>query len=293
MTLDSETTPSTVAGCKWPARWQVWLGAFVVLRFIPGLVQMPQRSDPRLVAASYVVVAAVVMALVVGTLATAARGERPSNVRSEGLLILVGLGAWLALMIAQRQWPGGALGAAAWGSVQDGAKLLAAGMAGMALSRVVRDRNILLPAAIFAAFADVMMVNYGTVNLVLQSEAGTKLLKAVSTSVPTLHASMPAVSIGPADLLFLGFFLKCAHRLQMNFRWTVALSFLFLTAALASVPMLQAVPALAPLGVAFILANLNQFRFSRSEWVAMGVVAGLVALLTAAFFIWVALTAGG
>ena len=40
---------------------------------------------------------------------------------------------------------------------------------GAGVAMMIRDRNILLPAAVFAAFADFFMVKYGTVHHALQS----------------------------------------------------------------------------------------------------------------------------
>jgi len=273
----------------WGRRWECWLAAYVGVRLLPLVVRLPANAGPDALAAAYAAMSLLVMGLLVGFVAAASREAASRPARAQVGWALLGLFLWAALVVGQALWPGGRSGAVVWGSLQDGAKLMLAGFVGLLLARWVRDRNILLPAAAFAALADVMMVKYGTVHIALKSEAGRKLVESVSTAVPSLQPErigLPAVTIGPADVLFLGFFLMCAARLRMNFGWTAGLSLLFMSGALLAVPWVGAVPALAPLGVAFLLANWNCFRFSSEERRALLVVGGIIVGLVVGFVLW-------
>src|SRR5205823_13989586 len=118
-----------------------------------------------------------------------------------GIGALVWLGsAYLTLMVQRghislaHAWP-----LELWETFGDVGRIcLGAGIGGGA-ALLIRDRNILLPAGVFAAFADCFMVRFGTVHHALQSARGMKVISAMSAHVPAVHKSLPAVTIGMAD----------------------------------------------------------------------------------------------
>jgi len=264
-------------------RWAWWLVAYVLVRFLTGLVRLPPDTAAWVVGLAHLLVSVEVLALLIAAVTATARWRPHHTVWGELAVALCGAAAWLLLARAAASLPGGHAGGMAWASLQDGAKLLAGAALGLACSRVIKERNILLPAALFAAFADFIVVNYGTVNIVQQTEGGRRLLESVSVSVPAVHASIAPVTIGPADVLFLAFFLRCVDRFELNLRLTVALLCVFLVVTLLATQFLERVPALAPLGAAFLLANWRRFHLTRAEWAAFGAVAALVAAAAGAF----------
>src|SRR5206468_2156030 len=97
--------------------------------------------------------------------------------------------------------------------------LTAAGI-GILFANAIRERNILLPAAVFAAFADYFMVRYGTVHVALKSQAGQKVIRSMSAGVPRLHPGLPLLTVGMADFVFLAFFFACVYRFDLHLKRT-------------------------------------------------------------------------
>jgi hypothetical protein len=112
----------------------------------------------------------------------------------------------------------------------------------------------------------------------------------MSSHAPTVRVgevAIPALTVGMADIVFIGFFVACVLRFDMNLRGTLGAFAVMLTAALLFVSITGApVPALGPMALAFVAVNFRYFRLSRSELQAMGIAFAVVALLTTGFFVW-------
>jgi hypothetical protein len=142
---------------------------------------------------------------------------------------------------------------------------------GAAVGRVIRHPNTLLAAAGFSIFFDIVMVTMGTVAVVMQRNPG--IIAAVSvgaggTSVPTARSVAPitGVTIGPADVLFLAIFFSSVYLLRLSWRATFAWMYGLLLLALAQVELIGLpVPALAPMGIAVLIANLRHQQFTADE----------------------------
>jgi hypothetical protein len=157
---------------------------------------------------------------------------------------------------------------------------------GVLLASALREPNILLPAAVFAAFADYFMVNFGTVHHTMKTEAGQQLVQAVSAKVPTV-AGLPVLTVGPADFVFMAFFFACVYRFDLHRQRTFWSLFVLLTLGLCFVVLLSApIPALAPMALAFVGANFRRFKLSRSELQAMGTAAAIVLVAALVFIFW-------
>ncbi|MFN3652933.1 MAG: hypothetical protein ACK47B_25425 [Armatimonadota bacterium] len=261
--------------------------AYALFRLALALVRLPLATPPW----ALLLVAAVSSVLSIGlpalAIAALARREPPRGRLVLGAL--VGLAVWLGLGFLMAQTRG-----AGWllvSPVQDMAMIGAMAAAGIALGLSVREPNILFPAALFAAFADFVVVNFGTVNRALSTEGGQKLLQSVSAKVPTsqVHPGLApwSLTIGPADFLFLGFFLACAARFNMGVSRNALVLGVVLGAALFLVPFVHAVPALLPMAVAFVALNWRHFRLSRQELVGSVVVLLVTGALFWGYFLWV------
>lgn len=155
---------------------------------------------------------------------------------------------------------------------------VAAALAGAGVGRVIRHPNTLLAAAGFAVFFDIVMVTMGTVALLLKNNSHVVTAFSVGGGVAgaPYFASRPGfvappppltgVTIGPADVLFLGLFLSAIAYLRLSERATLAwmLGLLALAVLIPETTGLP-VPALAPMGVAVLLANWRQGAFTRQE----------------------------
>lgn len=139
---------------------------------------------------------------------------------------------------------------------------------GYVVASLIREPGILLPVAIVAAVTDFWGVYYGPTHLVLQHMP--QALGSVSAGVPSGHEVGPLLRVGFGDIVFLGLFLTCIQRFHMNYRGTFILLYSLLTATLAIVLVFGlSVPALVPMAIAVVTANLREFRLSRQEWLAL------------------------
>jgi hypothetical protein len=164
--------------------------------------------------------------------------------------------------------------------------VLAAASLGILLAQAIRERNILLPAAVFAAFADYFMVHYGTVHVALKSgAAGQKLINAMSAHVPSFHGRLPVLTVGMADFVFLAFFFACVYRFDLNFKATFAAFFALLTLSLFFVSIVGPIPALAPMALGFVAVNFRRFKLSREELQAMGAAAAIVLVVALVYIL--------
>ncbi len=164
-------------------------------------------------------------------------------------------------------------------------------MVGAAIGRIINHPNTLLAAAAFAAFFDMVVVTLGPVAKLMES--GSPLIQAVSVGAGATTGGvrfgfgkvfrfLSPVTIGPADVLFLAVFLGSvvvlsraeAFRIRTEnatLRWL----FVLLMSALTLVEFgVKAVPALAPMGLAVIVANRKEARFTPRElrdlWIGGG-----------------------
>jgi hypothetical protein len=253
--------------------------AYLLFRSVTGAVRLPPRTPDWAILLVFLAIAAASIGLPILGIALLVRRPLSRPLLAGALALAGGLGLWLglaALVPGLSPWlraPAGAL--------QDVGKIVAASGAGIALAAALREPNILVPAGAFAAFADFVVVKFGTVKHALSTEKGQALVQSVSAQVPSVHASMPALSIGPADFLFLGIFLACAARFDLGLRRNAWALGIVLALSLAAVPLLSAVPALAPMAVTFLAVNWRRFRLSREE--LLGSV--LVLLVTGALFL--------
>jgi hypothetical protein len=165
----------------------------------------------------------------------------------------------------------------------------AAALGGTALGRRFGHPNTLLAAAGFAAFFDIVMVTMGTVAVALQH--APQVVSAVSVGgpigVPGGRALplLSTVTIGPADVLFIAIFLAGVARLGLERRATLVALYVLLLAALAVAQLTPLPgPALAPMGLAVVLANARHARFTRDEKVAL-LYGGAFALVLAAVMV--------
>jgi hypothetical protein len=256
--------------------------AYAVFRWLLGVVQLPVHTPRPVLVAVGILVAAGAIGLPVWVLMSLVRAGRAALVAS--ISLVVGLALWLGLGVVL---PGGTgFFSAGIEALRDLGKILAAGGVGIGLAAALREPNILLPAGVFAAFADFVVVSFGTVKHALSTPKGQALVQSVSAKVPSVHPSLGAgITIGPADFLFLGIFLGCAHRFEMGLARNARLLTIALAATLLLTYLIPAIPALAPMSITFVAANWRQFRLSRSEIISTGVVLLLAGSLFLAFFL--------
>lgn len=172
---------------------------------------------------------------------------------------------------------------------------------GVAIGRIIKHPNTLLAAAGFAAFFDIVVVSVGPVRALLETRS--PLISAVSVGAGSAASPggwggrtvqlISSVTIGPADVLFIAVFLSSVAVLSRHptfqlrsERSTFWWMFSFLFVALVSVQLgVRAVPALAPMAAAVLVANMRYAAFTRQEKRDLGI-GGAFAAICATLMIW-------
>lgn len=150
---------------------------------------------------------------------------------------------------------------------------------GYLVSLRIKDKNLLLPVVMFAAYIDFWTVTRGPVSVMMKK--APEVATAVSAPIPQAGAGafMPLVSVGPGDFLFLALVFACIHRFKMNGRrnyWLIFGSMMIGMLVVMS-GLMDALPALVMLAVGTVAANWGKFKLSREEAVSTLVVGALLA----------------
>jgi len=162
-------------------------------------------------------------------------------------------------------------------------------LAGRLLSRMLRERNILLPIAIVLAGVDVFTVFLGPTGALL--ERAPELVAQVSVKLPQVgSAAGPEgaaglahfATLGPGDTIFAALLFACVARfglsLRASYRWMAVAVAAFLALVIA-VPAIPPMPVLPIMAVGFLIANRGQFRLSAEERRIVLVAFGFVLVL--------------
>jgi len=166
---------------------------------------------------------------------------------------------------------------------------------GAMISLLVLDKNLIFPITIFLALIDIFLVltPVGITKQVM--EAAPEVLQNVGLSVPKPAAAATTgrvaqlANVGPADLIFIAMFFAALMRFEVNAKKTLKVLMPTLAAYLLVVVFLgqfklgrlelSALPALVPIGIVVLLANLKEFKLSRDEKLSTGLVLGIAVLL--------------
>ena len=174
-------------------------------------------------------------------------------------------------------------------------------LGGLLLSRIIRDRSMVVPVAIVLALADVFTVYLGgpTGHALEKAPA---LVEAVSVKLPAVgSATGPEgirglahiATLGPGDTFFAALFFAVVVRFALGMRKTF--SWLFGVTAvvlglIVAIPGMPPVPVLPLMAAGFLIANWHDVKLSKREWSYVGIAfvflialfAGLKYLLEAA-----------
>jgi len=250
--------------------------AYVAIRLGMHMVG-PGILDPRLaIVSSIAIMMLVQLALVVSI---ARLQMKPRLTALWALLFAVGfVGMVLLPRIGHAGSAGAEIGLAA---VQDLLLMLTAAFLGCTISYVIREPNILLPAAVFAGLVDYWSVSWGPLSRIMEKKPS--VVAAMSVHVPTPVPGVPGTMIGMGDFVFLALFFGVLYRFGMNVRGAFWLGYLLLTAAMLVVLGYGgALPALVPMGVAVVATNIRRFHLNRDELLATLYVGVLLLVLLVA-----------
>lgn len=149
---------------------------------------------------------------------------------------------------------------------------------GHMVSLRIKDRNLILPVVMFAAWIDLWTVTQGPVSVVMKKAPA--VVEAVSAPIPQAGAGafVPVTLVGPGDFLFMGLVFAAVHRLGMdsvrNFWFIYAAMTLGMLAVMFG--LVSFLPALILLAAAVVAANWRSFHLSRQEIISVAVVAAVL-----------------
>lgn len=165
-----------------------------------------------------------------------------------------------------------------------------ASFAGKAASLIIREGNLILPAAIAMALVDVWCVNLGgtTPRAAARVE---KLFKAMTVELPPVGANrmpVPVPLMGFGDIFFAAFIIAALHRFGFELRLSFWIAVLATAFGLTLVSLLDIPLAGLPFIVlGLLLPNIRRMKLTRQEWVASAV--GIGALTIILIAIWLVL----
>lgn len=153
---------------------------------------------------------------------------------------------------------------------------------GSLLSMILKDKNLLLPMAIFLALFDMWLVfaPEGFVQHSIVADSGKALAimgyhGPALPSAPTGGKATDWVYVGPADYLFISMFFAALFRFKMRTRATlyaivpVLAAYLLVTLIFTDAQIwrirLGALPALLPIGLTVLIVNRKEFHLNRDE----------------------------
>lgn len=152
---------------------------------------------------------------------------------------------------------------------------------GALLSILIKEKNLLLPVAIFLAGFDAFIILNPTSATAEKIAKNVETVGAIGMSIPSVSTSAQPVGaplqdlayVGPADLFFAAAFFCLMIRHQMKARQTALILIPVLLAYLVlvfftGVPL----PALVPIGAVILIVNWNEFKMTVQEkWMTISV----------------------
>jgi len=191
---------------------------------------------------------------------------------TEALGMVLGIGLWY--VVAGLGEKGGTVRVVAVPAA-DVIFLLACVLGGRLLSRMARERNIMLPIAIVLALADIFTVFIGPTGAILESapefvtRLSVKLPEMGSAAGPEGMAGLAHfATLGLGDIVFAALLLAGAARFGLNFRatfWWMLGTIAAGLALLVAIPGFPPMPVLPLMAVGFLIANRGRFELTREE----------------------------
>ncbi len=260
------------------------VGALFLLRLFFGFVTFPVP-----VANAFSVVnAALVVGLSVFAMYRAGSHDWKAK---QGLAFLVGgamlhvLGAFLARSVAGP----GTVGEIAFSAlVQAAIPCWTLGI-GVLLSLVIKDKNLLIPVAIFLVGFDMFLVFNPDSPTRRMLEGMPQVTQSVLATVPAAKSAETAkagvrdlAQIGPADFLFAAAFFTLMFRFKMRAKQTLAwmvpvlIAYLLVVIYFGGVRLgplsLGMLPAMVPIGLTVLFVNWKEFKLQGQEVLGVALV---------------------
>lgn len=156
---------------------------------------------------------------------------------------------------------------------------------GALLATLLREKNMILPIALFLALLDIFLVLTPVGPTAKFVKENQKTFSKVAYQVPKASTkeekkqvgrAAPAAFVGPADWIFLSMFFVCLFKFGMRTRETMKWMIPTLIGYLAIVLFTGLpLPALLPIGACVLIVNAREFRLTKDEKVGVAVAVAL------------------
>lgn len=174
--------------------------------------------------------------------------------------------------------------------VQEVGMLCFASFAGKGASLIIREGNLILPAAIAMVVVDVWCVNLSKTTPQVVERAD-KLFKAMTVKLPPAgvrRMPVPTLLMGFGDVFFAALIIAALHRFGFEVRVSLWLAVLATALGLTLVSLLDIPLAGLPFVVCgLLLPSIRKLRLTRHEWIATAV--GIGALIIILLAVWLVL----
>lgn len=272
--------------------------AFLVLTWITFSVSVP----PQFLAAASVASTVLFMFLLVcGIFLSAGLDWTPKRAAAVLLVGVALLFLFSSVRSAEGLWLGGVIQAAL-----QLARVVWPVALGILVGTLVRDKNLLVPIALFLITFDLLLVlaPTGPTRAMMKQPITRQAFDMLAYQVPAPRSQavepsvrpQPLAQIGPADSLFLAMFAFALYRFGMQvrktFAWMVVALILYLgvvifagSTSVVGIP-LKMLPGLVPMGIVVLAVNRREFSFSPEERrLVYGVIAVCLFLILSAFLL--------
>lgn len=153
---------------------------------------------------------------------------------------------------------------------------------GALLAILIKDRNIVVPIAIFLACFDMFLVfsPLGLTRIIIHRASAVLTNIAAQVPVATHQTTgekiTPGALAGPADFMFLAMFLVAIFRHNLKGRRTVLVVIPTLVGYMLLVNVLHIpLPALVPIGIVVLAVNWKEFQLTPHEKLSTALVTAL------------------
>ncbi len=277
-----------IGGFAWFA-----LIAFIlfVLRIVLGLASAPLAlANVLTILTTIIFMGAPILAMLKGT-------DHTWNWKSALVLLVVGAAFHVGSALVLRQTGQQGLGPVVISAAGQTGLLGWCLALGILVSLAIKDKNLLLPVALFLAGFDIFLVfnPVAPTAQIVQNNPG--LFESVAMSIPRFRPAVepgeaprqfaiePIAQVGPADLFCIATFFACLFRFRMRvketIKWLIPVMIGYLILVLLPIGF-GMLPALVPIGLTVLFVNWREFQMTSEEKKATWGVA-VIALMLAGY----------
>ena len=285
--MSDSATPQPIWHPSKPLFWFFGAASLLfVLRFVLAFTALPQTAA---IIASIFSTAIFIVVPFVGLFCGASFGWKPPQA---WILLLTGVILHGGSLLILQQVKMNAIAGLTFGNfMQIGMLFWTLGL-GVLVAILIKEKNMLLPIAIFLAGMDALLILTPFTPQARIAMQNPEIVGNMGLKVPAVNVAQPGIEslpvavndilfVGPADLFISAMFFAAMFRYNMRARQTatwlipVLIAYLFLV-LLTRIPL----PALVPIGLTALIVNWKEFKLAKDEKIATWLVTIIALAMT-------------